>query len=385
MARSSVVMAVVARRAPAVGVSALLLLPPVSSAGGQRAEAAPALVWRVDEEARGIPVRDRDSAYFLTHRHEVVAADLATGRVRWRALTDSTGPTFGSRVVVHDDVVVAGDYGLVGFDRRAGRRLWEFVPSDGGGAGMHLGGTAGGLAFTGSLAGSLHAVDMATGRPRWSTVVGDPSTTTVYAPIVHNRRVAATFTDFGPEPAGGVIVVDAETGHIRWRRIVPGSIGASGNPVFAGDVLIAAARDGTIHAFDARTGEPAWMWPSVERIADEQDYRPLAVSGRFVVAGSLSGEVVAHDVVTRRVLWRRAPTIASVAFDILAADSAIVVPYLSNQIVAFRVHDGAELWRLGGGVSQFRWVPFADNRWLLASGSRSLSLFRRGIAVPERR
>lgn len=371
------------RAARAAGM--LWLLVPASAAAAQWAEAAPRLVWAVPEAARGVPATDGDSVYFLTHRHELVAAEVDTGRLRWRVPVDSTGPTFGSRVVVRGDVVVAGDYDLTGVDRRTGRRLWQFSPPDGGGAGMHLGEPSGDVVFAGSLAGSLHAIDMNTGRPRWRVSVGDPGVTTVYEPVGSHDAVAAAFTDFGPEPAAGLVVVDRETGRIRWRRTVPGSIGASGDPVFAAGQVIVASRDGTIHAFEAATGEPRRVWPGVERLADQQDYRPLAVSDGLVIAGSLSGEVVAHEPGTGRVAWRRAPVLASVAFDILAHDHVVFVPYFSNQIVALRARDGLELWRIGGGASRFRWVPRVDGPRLFASGSGSFSFFRRVGPPPRRR
>ncbi len=363
----------------------LCLIVPASATGTQWAEAAPRLAWSIAEEARGVPAADADSVYFLTHRHELVAAEIGTGRVRWRVSVDSTSPTFGSRVIVHGDVVAAGDYDILGFDRRTGRRLWQFSPTDGGGGGMHLGASAGEAAFSGSLAGSMHAIDLTTGRPRWRVPIGDPAVTTVYEPVASRDVVAATFTDFGAVPAAGVVVAEIETGRVRWRAVVPGSIGASGDPVFAADQVIVPSRDGTIHTFDAATGEARRVWPGIERLADQQDFRPLAVAGPLVIAGSLSGEVVAHEAASGRVVWRRAPTIASVAFDMVAQDGVVFVPYFSNQIVALRARDGLELWRIGGGASQLRWVPYVDGPRVFASGSLSFSFFRRVSPPPGRR
>jgi outer membrane protein assembly factor BamB len=289
---------------------------------------------------------------------------------------DATSETFGSRVLVGHDIVVAGDYDLIGVNRRTGRRVWSFVPSDGGGAGIHLGDSAGDLLFSGSLAGALHAVSISTGRVRWSVQVGEPSETTVYSPVVQGPLVAAAFTDFGADPAGGVVVVDVATGRVLWQRIIAGSSGASGNPVFAGDVLLVASREGTIHAFRATGGDALWVLPKIERLRGEQDYRPLAVSGRTLLVGSLSGEVVAHDVRSRRLIWRRSPSFASVAFAITAHAGVAYVPYLSNQMVALRVADGAELWRLGGGPFGVRWLPWLDGPLLAVSGGQSLGLFR---------
>jgi outer membrane protein assembly factor BamB len=350
----------------------LVMLAPASVS----AAAGPRVVWQLNEPARGIPARDGQSAYFLTHRHELVAASVTSGRVRWRVPMEATGTTFGSRVIVRGDVVVAGDYDLMGVHRRTGRPIWTFKASDGGGSGMHLGESVGGLVFSGSLAGSLHAVAIATGRPYWSIRVGDRATTTVYSPVVQDGLVAASFTDFGPTPAGGLVVADIRTGRVRWQRAVPGSLGASGNPAFVGDAVVVASRDGTLHAFSSGRGAPLWTLPKVETLAGEQDYRPLAVSGRTLVAGSLSGEVVAYDLLTRQVRWRRAPTIASVAFNITVASGVVYVPYFSNRIVAFRVRDGTELWRLGGGPLQVRWPPLVDGSLLFASGSETFSLFR---------
>jgi outer membrane protein assembly factor BamB len=358
-----------------VAGAAWLALNP-SAALARSVQSGPRLIWAVNEPARGIPALDAGSAYFLSHRHELLAASVTTGRVRWRVPMDSTSDTFGSRVVVLGDVVVAGDHGLVGVHRRTGRQLWSFAPADGGGAGIHLGDASQGLAFTGSLAGVLRAIDVVSGRPRWTATVGAPHETTVYSPVASGSLVAASFSVFGATSHGGIVVADRESGRIRWKRAVPGSSGASGNPVFAGRVVLVAARDGTLHAFDAESGDPRWTWPRIERLRDEQDYRPLAVSGGTVLAGSMSGEVVAHDLASGRILWRRTPSLSSVAFGITAHDGVVYVPNFSNEIVALRVSTGDELWRRGGATSQFRWVPFVKGPLLLATGSTVLSLFR---------
>ena len=77
---------------------ACLLAAGVVVAGGAAARpaaGAPRLVWRIEEPARGIPARDEDSLYFLTQRHELAAARLVDGRIRWRIPLDPTSPTFG--------------------------------------------------------------------------------------------------------------------------------------------------------------------------------------------------------------------------------------------------------------------------------------------------
>ena len=46
------------------------------------------------------------------------------------------------------------------------------------------------------------------------------------------------------------------------------------------------------------------------------------------------------------------------------------------RLVALRVRDGRELWRVGDARAQYRWVPDVDGPLMLASGSQILSLFR---------
>jgi hypothetical protein len=340
----------------------------VSAASGPRA------LWHLSLPARGLPAHDAVSAYFLTQNHELVAASLTSGRVRWRLVLDRTSPTFGSRVIVHDETVVAGDYDLTGVDRRTGRRRWEFAAADGGGSGMHLGDAWRGLALSGSLSGVVRGIAMVDGAAKWTVPVGPAATTTVYAPVVSGDQAAVVFTRFGSSPVGGVAVIEPRTGRKRWQWAVPGSAGASGNPAFVDGMVFVASRDGRIHGFDAASGVPRGTLPAVR--PDEQDYRPLAAAGRTLVAGSLTGEVVAWDARSRREIWRQRPSMASVAFNLSVQSGVVFVPYLSNQLIALRLRDGRELWRLGTPAAHYRWVPDVDRVLLLASGSRLISLFR---------
>jgi outer membrane protein assembly factor BamB len=99
------------------------------------------------------------------------------------------------------------------------------------------------------------------------------------------------------------------------------------------------------------------------------DFRPVVVSGDTVVAGSLTGEVLAYDLGTRRERWRRSPVDASVAFGLAADDTLVYVPYLSGQIVALSIRDGTERWRTGGSDDGFIWTPLVYDARLFTAGS----------------
>ncbi len=140
---------------------------------------------------------------------------------------------------------MAGDYTVFGFDATSGEPKWRFDPADGYGAGLYLGEARDGVAFAGSPAGRLYAVDVRTGRLIWSakaTVdagVG-AAAVTVFQPIVAGDSVVAGYTTFSHPMTGGIVVVDRGSGRERWRREFPqaspgAATGFGGGPVISGD------------------------------------------------------------------------------------------------------------------------------------------------------
>jgi outer membrane protein assembly factor BamB len=339
----------------------------------------PRLVWQVPGEGRGTPALDVSTAYFLSRRHEVVAVHRRTGRVRWRQATGEPGQTTaGSAVVAAGDIVIAGDYNLVAFDRADGAIRWRFVPVDGYGPGIYLGGTDAGLVFAGSPAGRLYAVETDTGRLRWSLQVSAVPETTVYPPVVDRGAVVAGFMQFPAPGSGGLVAADAATGRELWRARFPDAEGPAsrpaGGPMISDDWVMAASGDGAIHRFARRDGTrqatiPALQGAGLEGWAESgQDFRSLAFVRPTLFAGSLSGTVAAYRAGTGAERWRRTTSQASTAFGIRADRDLVYVPHLSGDLVALDARDGREWWRLGRG-SGFRWPPAVDQAWLFLAGS----------------
>jgi outer membrane protein assembly factor BamB len=343
----------------------------------------PRLLWHVSGHGRGTPVRDDDRVYALSIDHQVLAFAADSGRIAWRAPTGGSGTsTGGSRLVLAGPLVIAGDDGVVGIERGSGRVVWRFRPRVADAPGMYLGEAAGGLVFAGSVAGQLYGINAATGLLRWRASVGDSASTVVGAPIVSGDAVVAGFTVFGETTGGGVVAVDAATGHERWRRRFPTprpatvETGPAGGPVATGDLVVVGRRDGVVESIDRRTGLVRWSVPPVRplgRLADEvrHDFRALAVAGRALVMGSLTGQVTAVDVAAGRVRWRVAASATSAAFSMAAAGRMAYVPFMSGEIVAFDVGTGVERWRIGGGDRPFRWSPLVAGDRLYAVSTRA--------------
>jgi outer membrane protein assembly factor BamB len=284
----------------------------------------------------------------------------------------------GARVVVSGALVVAGDGGLAGFDRLTGQWRWSFDPAIGRAPGPYLGESAGDLIFAGSADGYLHAVDVTDGSSRWTQRVQPDAI--VFPPVVSEDRVFAAYAGTALPSSGGVAAFERRTGRLVWRRrhlpweVVGFPTGSTGSPVIGADVVITGTQDGTLVALRRDTGALRWVIPRPAERADggrpaPYDFRPVVVSGDTLLAGSLTGEVLAYDLRTRRERWRRSPVDASVAFGLTADNTLVYVPYLSGQLVALSIRDGTERWRTGGSRDGFIWTPLVSDARLFAAGS----------------
>jgi glucose dehydrogenase len=375
----------------AVGVSGAPMAQGVPGPG-EVERPSPQPVWHVSGEGRGRPAVDESHVYFLSKRHEVLAVEAASGRMRWKQTTGEPGGiTFGMGVVLSGEVVAAADIDIIAFDRRSGAMRWRFVPADGYGTGPYMGVAAEGLIFTGSATGRLHAIDDRTGRARWTAVVSDDDRTTVFGPEVDGDLVAAGYTTWVAPNIGGIVALDARSGRERWRTPFPRpsdpTLGTNwgGGPLIVGDLVIASSGDGVIYAFRRDTGAIAWSIPRLDGpldgtfVSPDRDFRPLARSGRTLLAGSLTGYTVAYDLDTRQERWRYSPRLnASVAFALTADDRVVYVPHFAGTIVVIDLADGHEVRRIGNWQRGFNWpVAVSGDRFYAAASDEGFFAFDR--------
>ncbi len=321
--------------------------------------------WRIAAEGRGTPAVSASRVYFLTAHHEVVAASRSSGELVWRQATGEPGAdTLGSLVLLAGPVVVAGDHGVHGFDVVSGARLWRWSRKDDEAAGAYLGDVADGVAFVGSRAGRLYAIDVTTGELRWSNLVSVAPATTVFQPVIDADLVIVGFTTFATAQTGGVVAFDRHSGRVRWRRAIGSDnapSGFAGGPAVVGEVVMVSGGDGRIQALSRETGAPLWGLPGVIRPdgrPQERDWRALVVSGTSLIAGSLSGVVTAFDVKKRRERWRFvSPEGGSVALRLSVRRDTVFVPHLGGRLVALSVRNGRERWQMGGLSDGFSWAP----------------------------
>ena len=146
---------------------------------------------------------------------------------------------------------------------------------------------AGNLIVAGGPSGKagLHAVDMRTGKLKWTYRPADISRSVSTPPaIVRDLAIAP----FGSSNPGAVIAVSLSTGKAVWRGPDPSS---NATVVALGDMVYLHTKDATFLALDAATGKEVWR-----RAFARQgfcDSRPVVAVGVVYVSGRV--EAVAGD------------------------------------------------------------------------------------------
>ncbi len=214
------------------------------------------------------------------------AIDAATGRQLWRAQGDNA---FMGNPVVADGVVVAGvgDTGfsfsavmkyahqqptvrglgwaaIYGFDQKTGKQLWR-VPTLG--EDMASVGYRNGVVFEGTGDGQVLALDIHTGKTRWSTKVGGFDS-------MSSAAVAGNMVYVGFSDPNYLYGINADTGKVVWKATVTGvantgmgdnspSVDTASHLVIQDSVVDAQPSTKTmdleVFAVSADTGQPVWQ------------------------------------------------------------------------------------------------------------------------------
>ncbi|MER6525748.1 PQQ-binding-like beta-propeller repeat protein [Streptomyces sp. NPDC001508] len=144
-----------------------------------------------------------------------------------------------------------------------------------------------GTVLVGCADGHCHALDAATGEPRWRFAARSPL---LRSPAAADGQVFVVGED------GVLHAIGADDGQERWQR----QVGHSAAPVVDGGLLYLVhhpahlLRDASrLRALDAATGEPRWERP----LPDGSGSGPAVADGRVHVHGA-TGALSAFDAVS---------------------------------------------------------------------------------------
>lgn len=335
--------------------------PPVEpgSASGSIAWTVPAIV----SPAR-LATLATDGQHVFAHSDfgRIVSVRLSDRRVVWTAAADETVGVPGLRgVALCDGRVVFSSYlALYGAVPATGTRLWRrLVP----GTTEHstpvcVGGS---VFLTSSLsARAVYALDPASGATRWVTELPQINHDRIlWGPTVDDDVVAVCTRIFTTPLSGELAVLDRRTGATRWRTMFPAVSPDAPNgcrfpPALAGGLVVASLDDGRLLAYEVATGGLRWTAPGAYEFPNALDERPLGVSGDVIIAGSLRGFIIGHDVQTGQERWRwiLGNGVGSVVWGNWAVDGSMIVgTNPSGSAIAMDARTGQPRWVVAKGIA----------------------------------
>jgi outer membrane protein assembly factor BamB len=262
--------------------------------------------------------------------------------------------------------------------RPDGRIAWEVR----GGGSFGPPAVEGDTAYVGCADGRLYAVDIPSGKTRWTYDAKEDLST---RPAISGGTVlVASLGDT-------VFAVDAASGAWRWHhRREPGEgltiMGAASVQVGDGTAF-AAYSDGTAAALDVKNGAARWE-RRISPPGDHLDVDALALDGGRLYAAAYSGAVLAIDARTGETIW----SFQAQGATQVALAGGLVVAVTASSVHALSPVDGSAVWTtpLGGSpggtpalAGKWLLVPTGAGglRWLEASTGRALRSFEPGTGI----
>jgi outer membrane protein assembly factor BamB len=277
----------------------------------------------------------------------VVSLDARTGVVRWRFAAGpplplpwghESGDYFASSPVVAGEIAVVGaeDGRIHALDVRTGRRRWSFAT---GGQVWSSPAVAGGRVFVGSGDGHVYCLDLTSGSLRWkfatlgasleSSRFGFDRRTVQSSPAVVDGTVFVGARD------GFLYAIASDSGTLRWRFDHKSSWVVT-SPAVHGGVVYAGSSDAAfVQALDMATGRELWHTPIGAIV-----WSSPAVSGDVLYVGDGVGRIHALDRRTGATRWTFR-TGESVHSSPAVADGVVVFGSADGGVYALRTSDDA--------------------------------------------
>jgi outer membrane protein assembly factor BamB len=245
------------------------------------------------------------------------------------------------------------DAHLAAFDLRTRKPLWDPIELD---DVSRTGVTVvGSIAYAGTDAGTIYAVDLATGKVSWKVDVGGE----LFSPIASADDLVVTGVAGDAQTPPSVVALKGTDGTQAWKFEPPtvGPVYVSGLSIADGRVF-AGFTDTTVRAIDLRGGTEVW---SSQLNAPIPPQGGPAVSADSVYVLDVNGQLYRLNAANGTRVWDfalNAPV--SRGWPVVAGDHVLIATD-EGRLVAIGVDDGHLQWDSGSGSGALRWlVPTPD-------------------------
>ncbi|HEX2941202.1 MAG TPA: PQQ-binding-like beta-propeller repeat protein [Rhodopila sp.] len=305
-------------------------------------------LWRADTKPKDVDNTnvggglgaDGTTLYATNGLSQLVAMDVANGKVKWRK--DIGVPARSAPTIVDGRVfLLTITDQLLAFAAEDGRSLWKFQATEP--VTSMLGQPApayyGGLVVAGFGSGELAALRADSGNVVWTDGLGaSQSRATVPdllsirgAPVVVNGLVYAI-------SMGGLLICDdVPTGRRVWERQVAGE----DTPYVAGDWMFVLSAEQQVAAITIAEGQVGWVtplprWENPEKRKNTLTwYGPVLVGDRLIVTGT-SKDALSISPYTGEILGHLELSEAPAPFAPVVADGTVLVLTNNARLIALR-------------------------------------------------
>jgi outer membrane protein assembly factor BamB len=275
------------------------------------------------------------------------AIDKSTGQVQWTYYIRRDGKQRnfrGNPLITRDLILIGTDYGcepdaaghVYAFERATGKVIWKYrstgIPTDI----LQLGSNA----YFGSFQDEWSSVDVKKGRLNWSFSTGasNEGCSAIKSPVASKDRLFLIGLD------GVVYALDAQTGRVKWKRILPAPPTTA--LTLRDETLYLGTAAQQIYGLNTKTGsimkELALEATPVGRLALDSNSIYMFLEDRSERAGF----VVSVDPNLAGIRWKRRLSPDWVSERPHVWKGLIIAGNCRGELAAFRASDGAQQWTL---------------------------------------
>jgi outer membrane protein assembly factor BamB len=312
---------------------------------------------------QGISITDQ-RVYAAGHHGEVVALDLANGKVLWHAKTGAplSGGTASSPELV---VVGASDGQVFAFDAANGHSRWKVRLN---GEILAPAAISARLIAVRTVDGKLRALSPEDGHELWATEQQVPrlSLRGTASPVITGELVLCGFDN------GKVVAVNAADGSVQWEATVTPPHGRTelerlddiDSPVrVSGHDVYAVGFQGKVAMLALDTGQVWWSH-------EDSSYRGLTVDEDTLYVADADGVVTALKARTGAEVWHQNALLHRGLSPLAVMDDTVVVGDFQGYVHWLDKASGALAARVGSGSGRISAAPLVVGDILVLANDR---------------